>query len=91
MITVAVDCMGGDHGPKVTLPACRRFLDAHPDARLIMVGLPQALQGFSHARACIVVASGLYILHRETRRHPSVSTAAKGGEGVGAPLLPPEQ
>jgi drug/metabolite transporter (DMT)-like permease len=40
--------------------------------------------------AGIVVASGLYILHRETRRHPSVSTAAKGAPGVGAPLLPPE-
>lgn len=57
MITVAVDCMGGDHGPQVTLPACRQFLDAHPDAQLIMVGLEQALQGFSHPRARIVTAS----------------------------------
>jgi hypothetical protein len=40
MITIAVDCMGGDHGPKVTLPACRQFLDAHPDVNLILVGLP---------------------------------------------------
>ena len=29
---LAVDCMGGDHGPSVTLPACKAFLDAHPDA-----------------------------------------------------------
>jgi len=57
MITVAVDCMGGDHGPKVTLPACRQFLDAHVDARLILVGLPEALAGFSHPRAQIVTAS----------------------------------
>ena len=40
MITIAVDCMGGDHGPRVTLAACRRFLDSHPDARLLLVGLP---------------------------------------------------
>ena len=26
-ITLAVDCMGGDHGPRVTLPACRAFLE----------------------------------------------------------------
>ena len=40
MITLAVDCMGGDHGPHVTLAACRHFLDAHPEAHLLMVGLP---------------------------------------------------
>jgi glycerol-3-phosphate acyltransferase PlsX len=37
-VTLAVDCMGGDHGPSVTLPACRAFLDAHPQAHLILVG-----------------------------------------------------
>jgi phosphate acyltransferase len=57
MITVAVDCMGGDYGPQVTLPACTQFLDQHPDAALILVGLPEALEGFSHARATIVIAS----------------------------------
>lgn len=57
MITIAVDCMGGDHGPKVTLPACTEFLDAHPEARLILVGLPQAMVGFSHPRASVVTAS----------------------------------
>ena len=57
MITLAVDCMGGDHGPVVTLPACRRFLDQHPDAALLLVGLPQSLAGWHHDRARVVVAS----------------------------------
>ncbi|WP_119014305.1 phosphate acyltransferase PlsX [Simplicispira metamorpha] len=57
MITLAVDCMGGDHGPRVTLAACRRFLDEHADARLLLVGLPEALQGFAHERATLVHAS----------------------------------
>lgn len=35
--------MGGDHGPSVTLPACKAFLDAHPTAELVLVGLPEAL------------------------------------------------
>jgi glycerol-3-phosphate acyltransferase PlsX len=57
MITIAVDCMGGDHGPIVTLVACRQFLDKHPDAELLMVGQPAALAGFSHARAKIITAT----------------------------------
>jgi len=57
MTTLAVDCMGGDHGPRVTLVACRRFLDTHPDAQLLLVGLPDALASFSHPRAQIVAAT----------------------------------
>lgn len=42
MITISVDVMGGDHGPSVTLAACRQFLAQHPDAHLLLVGLPSA-------------------------------------------------
>jgi len=49
--------MGGDHGPQVTLPACRNFLDQHPDATLILVGLPDQVGAFAHPRASIVTAS----------------------------------
>jgi phosphate acyltransferase len=42
-VTLAVDCMGGDHGPAITLPACRAFLDAQPAARLVLVGTAAAL------------------------------------------------
>ena len=57
MTVLAVDCMGGDHGPGVTLPACRQFLDRHPEARLLLVGRPEALAGFAHERAQVVAAS----------------------------------
>ena len=57
MITLAVDCMGGDHGPRVTLAACRTFLEQHSEARLLLVGLPHALEGFVHERATLVPAS----------------------------------
>ena len=49
--------MGGDHGPSVTLPACRQFLDNHPDAQLLLVGRPDDLQGFAHERARVVPAT----------------------------------
>ena len=55
--TLAVDCMGGDHGPRVTLAACRHFLEAHPDAQLLLVGAPAALERLHHPRARIVPAS----------------------------------
>ena len=57
MITVSVDCMGGDHGPRVTLAACRRFLETHADAQLLLVGLPEALSSFAHPRARVVAAT----------------------------------
>ena len=57
MITIAVDCMGGDHGPQVTLPACTKFLESHPDAALILVGLADQVDAFSHPRARVVTAS----------------------------------
>ncbi len=49
--------MGGDHGPRVTLPACRQFLDSTPDAALLLVGLPASLAEFTHPRATVVAAS----------------------------------
>ena len=57
MTTLAVDCMGGDHGPRVTLAACRRFLEKHPDAKLLLVGAPDALAGFVSDRARVVGAT----------------------------------
>ena len=38
-VTVAVDAMGGDHGPAVTVPAALKFLEEFAEARVILVGL----------------------------------------------------
>ena len=43
-VTVAIDAMGGDHGPSITLSAALRFLEATPDARVIAVGLDAPMQ-----------------------------------------------
>ena len=56
-VRIAVDCMGGDHGPAVTLPACRAFLDRHPDAELLLVGTEAALAGARGAPRCRIVAA----------------------------------
>ncbi len=49
--------MGGDHGPSVTLPACRAFLDKHPAAELILVGQPEALKAAVAWPRCRIVAA----------------------------------
>jgi len=43
-ITVAIDCMGGDHGPHVTVPAAASFAAAHADVDIILVGLAPAIE-----------------------------------------------
>ncbi len=57
MTTIAVDVMGGDHGPSVTLAACHQFLASHPHARLILVGSASALADLTHERVSHVIAS----------------------------------
>jgi glycerol-3-phosphate acyltransferase PlsX len=57
MIRISVDCMGGDVGPAITLPACRHFLDNHPDAHVLLVGLQTQLESFQHPRAKLVAAT----------------------------------
>lgn len=37
-IRISIDCMGGDHGPKVTVPAALAFANSVPDAEMILVG-----------------------------------------------------
>lgn len=37
--TIAIDCMGGDHGPHVTVPAALDFLDMYGDTNIVLVGL----------------------------------------------------
>ena len=43
-ITVAIDCMGGDHGPHVTVPAALTFLRAQPELNIVLVGLEDAIR-----------------------------------------------
>ena len=38
-VTIAVDAMGGDFGPRVTVAASLRFLEETADAAVILVGL----------------------------------------------------
>jgi glycerol-3-phosphate acyltransferase PlsX len=56
-VRIAVDCMGGDHGASVTLPACRHFLDKHPEVELLLVGSAAALAPARAWPRCNLVAA----------------------------------
>ncbi len=49
-ITVAVDVMGGDHGPHVTVPAALKCLDRNDGLNIILVGTASAIEAELTAR-----------------------------------------
>ena len=62
MIRIAVDAMGGDIGPDVTLAAGLAFLQAHPDAELVIVGQLELIQA--------------HLLHKQLQAHPNCRIVA---------------
>ncbi|MGI4861808.1 MAG: phosphate acyltransferase PlsX [Janthinobacterium lividum] len=63
-VKITIDCMGGDHGPSVTVPAALDFLRDHADAELVLVGLEAPIRaqlarhkGGDHSRLRVVAAS----------------------------------
>ncbi|MEI7737956.1 MAG: phosphate acyltransferase PlsX [Betaproteobacteria bacterium] len=54
MITLSVDLMGGDLSPEFRLEACKNFLNHHPKAHVLMVGLKDSCGSWSHARATFI-------------------------------------
>lgn len=63
-IVIALDAMGGDHGPSVVVPAALQALQSHPHLHLILVGEEllvneylQKHQGLNYPRLSVVHAS----------------------------------
>ena len=73
-IVIAVDAMGGDHGPSVTVPASLDFLAAHPEAELMLVGLEEPLRralsehrAAGHPRLSVVPAAEVVGMDEDVR------------------------
>ena len=43
-LTIALDAMGGDHGPSVTVPASLNVMRAHKDLKIVFVGQKEILE-----------------------------------------------
>ncbi len=46
MVTLAVDAMGGDHGPQVTVPAVLKALNARQDLRVLLFGAKPQIEEY---------------------------------------------
>jgi glycerol-3-phosphate acyltransferase PlsX len=69
-VSIAIDCMGGDHGPSVTVPAAISFAAREPDVRMILVGGEAVLAAeisrlgqSSNPRISIRAASEVVLMH----------------------------
>lgn len=47
-VTIAIDVMGGDHGPHVTIPAAIEYQRNHPGDAIVLVGLPESIEAELH-------------------------------------------
>lgn len=54
MITIAIDAMGGDYGPAVTVPASVRALSFMPDISIILLGDNKAIQNQLSRLNCVL-------------------------------------
>ena len=64
-ITVAIDCMGGDHGPHVTVPAALDFIAREPGIDVVLVGLRDAIE--AELRACGATAGARVRVHHASQ------------------------
>ncbi|MFA5663495.1 phosphate acyltransferase PlsX [Castellaniella sp.] len=68
-VCIAIDCMGGDHGLPVTVPAAVAFVRAHADVRCLLVGdeslIAAALQDQAapHGAFEVIHASEIVTMH----------------------------
>ena len=62
-VRIAIDCMGGDHGVSVTVPAALSFLRGTPDARALLVGRSEAIEPLAASGAD--VRSRFEVVHAE--------------------------
>jgi glycerol-3-phosphate acyltransferase PlsX len=60
-ITLAIDAMGGDHGPYVTIPAALQALKADDQLNIVLVGLSDAIE--AELKACKAVINSRLRIH----------------------------
>jgi glycerol-3-phosphate acyltransferase PlsX len=75
-VRLAIDCMGGDHGIPVTVPASLAFLAHQPDASLLLIGREPELKSALPAS----VPRSIEIVHADevVEMHDPVALALRG-------------
>lgn len=63
-VTVAIDCMGGDHGVRVTVPAAVEWSRRDPHCKFVLVGLQDQIQ--SELRRAGITSDARLRVHHST-------------------------
>jgi len=83
-VRIAIDVMGGDHGPPVTVAASVSFLRAHADCELVLVGRREEIEPLLASGAD--VRSRLQLVHAEEvvsmDDPPAVALRSKRGSSM---------
>lgn len=67
MTTIAIDAMGGDFGPSVTVPAALHALEQHPHLQIILVGDETILRNHIGSKHSYLIDHRLQIQHASQR------------------------
>jgi phosphate acyltransferase len=62
-VTIALDAMGGDHGPSVVIPAAAMTAIRHPEARFLLVGDSARIE--PELRAHLALAAKSQVVHTD--------------------------
>jgi len=62
MVTIAIDAMGGDFGPRVTIPSVLSSLEKYPDLNILLYGHRAKLDAYLHQGTA---SSRLEIIHTD--------------------------
>ncbi len=73
MVTIAVDAMGGDHGPRVTVPAVISSLEKHPDLHIQLFGNRAKLDPFLQSS---IASTRLTVIHTDEMVSSGEKTSA---------------
>jgi glycerol-3-phosphate acyltransferase PlsX len=78
-VRIAVDCMGGDHGLTVTIPAALAYARHQPEAALLLVGRSEAIEQELARHPDAALGGRLRVVHADevVEMHDSLTTALR--------------
>lgn len=63
VVTISIDAMGGDHGPRVIVPATLAILKKYPQLRIIFVGKEDVIRPLLHKHKAELYADRWTLVH----------------------------
>ncbi len=86
-VQIAVDAMGGDHGPEVVLPGAMRALERHPDIRFLFFGDEKRIGPLLQASPRLAAAASLHHTDVAVKMEDKPSQALRAGRRVSSMWL----